>query len=85
MEFVFDQKVETWLRAHGNGLAFFGGYTRNRQVSIVRRPQLDENDTLGCASFTQGERGKAGVLPTVFPRYSMVTLLGPPAGNTSHC
>ena len=25
MEFVFDQKVETWLRAHGNGLAFFGG------------------------------------------------------------
>ena len=25
VEFVFDQKVETWLRCHRNGLEFFGG------------------------------------------------------------
>ncbi len=25
VEFVFDQKVATWLRLHRNALAFFGG------------------------------------------------------------
>ena len=32
VEFVFDQKVETWLRCHRNAFAFFGGYMRNCQI-----------------------------------------------------
>ncbi len=85
VEFVFDQKVETWLRLHRNAFAFFRTYIRNRQVPDIRRPRLDENGGLGYASFTQRERGKAGVLPTVFPRFSMMGLHGAQAGNTSHC
>jgi transposase len=85
VEFVFNQKVETWLRLHRNAFAFFGGYTRNRQVSDVRRPRLDGNDCLEYALFAQRERGKAVVLPTVFPRFSMIGLHGAQAGNASHC
>ena len=32
VEFVFDQKVETWLRLHRNAFSFLNGYMRNRQV-----------------------------------------------------
>ena len=40
-EFVFDQKVETWLRLHRNALAWFGGVPRrvvidNLKAAIVR-------------------------------------------------
>ena len=41
VEFVFDQKVETWLRLHRNAFAFFGGVPRrvvidNLKAGIVR-------------------------------------------------
>jgi transposase len=41
VEFVFDQKVETWLRLHRNALAWFGGVPRrivvdNLKAAIVR-------------------------------------------------
>jgi transposase len=41
IEFVFDQKVETWLRLHRNALAFFGGVPErivpdNLKAAIVR-------------------------------------------------
>lgn len=41
VEFVFDQKVETWLRCHRNALAFFGGVPErivpdNLKAAIVR-------------------------------------------------
>jgi transposase len=41
VEFVFDQKVETWLRCHRNALAFFGGVPErvridNLKAGIVR-------------------------------------------------
>jgi transposase len=41
VEFVFDQKVETWLRLHRNGLAFFGGVPRrvvidNLKAAIIK-------------------------------------------------
>jgi len=40
-EFVFDQKVETWLRLHRNGLAFFGGTPRrmvtdNLKAAVIK-------------------------------------------------
>jgi hypothetical protein len=85
VEAHWSQELANWIGAHTRMLEFFGGYTRNRQVSRWGRSRLDENDTLGYASFTQGERGKAGALPTVFPRFSMVELHGASAGNTSHC
>jgi len=41
VEFVFDQKVETWLRLHRNAFAFFGGVPRrivpdNLKAAIIR-------------------------------------------------
>jgi transposase len=41
VEFVFDQNVRTWLRAHRNGLAFFGGVPKrividNLKAAIIR-------------------------------------------------
>ena len=41
VEFVLDQRVETWLRAHRNALAFFGGVPRcividNLKAAIIR-------------------------------------------------
>jgi transposase len=41
VEFVFDQKIETWLRLHRNALAFFGGVPRrlvidNLKAAIVK-------------------------------------------------
>jgi len=41
VEFVFDQSVKTWLRAHRNGLAFFGGVPKrividNLKAAIIR-------------------------------------------------
>jgi transposase len=41
VEFVFDQRVATWLRAHRNALAFFGGVPRrividNLKAAIIR-------------------------------------------------
>ena len=41
VEFVFDQRVETWLRAHRNALAFFGGVPQrividNLKAAIIR-------------------------------------------------
>lgn len=41
VEFVFDQKVETWLRCHRNAFAFFGGVPQqvvpdNLKAAIVR-------------------------------------------------
>jgi transposase len=41
VEFVFDQSVETWLRAHRNALAFFGGVPErividNLKAAIIR-------------------------------------------------
>jgi len=41
VEFVFDQRVETWLRAHRNALAFFRGVPRrmvidNLKAAIIR-------------------------------------------------
>jgi len=41
VEFVFDQRVETWLRAHRNGLAFLGGVPcriviDNLKAAIIR-------------------------------------------------
>ena len=52
VEFVFDQKVETWLRLHRNALAFFGGAPErivpdNLKAAIVRacwhEPQAQES------------------------------------------
>ena len=42
VEFVFDQKLETWLRLHRNAFAFFGGVPErvvvdNLKAAIVRR------------------------------------------------
>lgn len=41
VEFVFDQRVETWLQAHRNGLTFFGGVPQrivvdNLKAAILR-------------------------------------------------
>lgn len=41
VEFVFDQKIETWLRCHRNAFAFFGGVPRrvvidNLKAAIVK-------------------------------------------------
>ena len=79
------QDLPNWIGGHTRMFDFFGGYTRNRQVSDVRPLRLDRNDCLGYASFTQRERGKAGVLPTVFPRFSVIGLHGAQAGNDPHC
>jgi len=38
LEFSLATKLEDFLRCHQNGLRFFGGYMRNRQVLD---PQLD--------------------------------------------
>ena len=38
VEFVFDQKIETWLRGHRNAFAFFNGVTQ--RVVITRRLAL---------------------------------------------
>jgi transposase len=52
VEFVFDQKVETWLRCHRNAFAFFGGVPRrvvvdNLKAAIVRAiwddPQVQQS------------------------------------------
>ena len=52
MEFVFDQKVETWLRLHCNAFAFFGGVPKqvvidNLKAAIVRAcwqdPQVQQS------------------------------------------
>ena len=67
-EFVFDQKVETWLRLHRNAFAFFGGYMRNRQVLD---PRLDNSHHLGYTTFAQRKRGKAVVLAIVFSRFQL--------------
>lgn len=36
VEFVFDQKVETWLRCHRNGLEFFGGAPRRLVIDNLK-------------------------------------------------
>lgn len=36
VEFVFDQKVETWLRCHRNALAFFGGVPRRLVIDNLK-------------------------------------------------
>jgi transposase len=36
VEFVFDQKVETWLRLHRNALAFFGGVPRRLVIDNLK-------------------------------------------------
>ena len=36
VEFVFDQKIETWLRLHRNAFQFLGGYMRSCQVWDLR-------------------------------------------------
>jgi transposase len=46
VEFVFDQRVETWLRCHRNGFNFFGGVPArvvidNLKAAIVRAIQDD--------------------------------------------
>jgi transposase len=52
VEFVFDQKVETWLRAHRNALTFFGGVPErmvidNLKAAIIRScwddPQVQQS------------------------------------------
>lgn len=52
VEFVFDQKVETWLRCHRNAFTFFGGVPRrvvvdNLKAAIVRAvwddPQVQQS------------------------------------------
>ena len=52
VEFVFDQKVETWLRLHRNALSFFGGTPErvvidNLKAAIVRAcwddPQVQQS------------------------------------------
>jgi len=52
VEAHWSQELPNWIGAHTRMFEFFGGYTRNRQVSVVRRPRLDANDSLGYASFT---------------------------------
>lgn len=36
VEFVFDQKIETWLRCHRNALAFFGGVPRRLVIDNLK-------------------------------------------------
>ena len=36
VEFVFDQKVETWLRCHRNALAFFGGVPQRLVIDNLK-------------------------------------------------
>jgi transposase len=36
VEFVFDQKVETWLRCHRNGLEFFGGVPQRLVIDNLK-------------------------------------------------
>ena len=52
VEFVFDQKVETWLRLHRNAFAFFGGVPKrvvidNLKAAIIRAcwddPQVQQS------------------------------------------
>lgn len=46
-EFVFDQKVESWLRLHRNAFEFFGGYMRNHQVQNGQRARFGHGYELG--------------------------------------
>jgi transposase len=41
VEFVFDQKVETWLRCHRNALEFFGGVPQRLVPDYVPRHIID--------------------------------------------
>jgi hypothetical protein len=71
VEFVFDQKVATWLRCHRNALVFFGGYMRNRQVSGPWWAWFDKGGRLGYTTFTQGKREESVVSATVFSRFRL--------------
>jgi transposase len=74
VEFVFDQKLETWLRLHRNALNFFRGYMRNRQILNVRRSCLDRNPYLGYTFFAQRKRGKSVVPAMAFSRFCLIGL-----------
>jgi len=60
VEFVFDQKVETWLTCHRHAFEYFGGYMRNRQVVELKPPEpFDNPDRLEYSILTEGKREKA--------------------------
>ena len=84
LEFTVSTDTAWWLRCHIHAFRYLGGYTRNRQVSDVRRQRLDGNDCLEYAFFAQRERGKAVVLPTVFPRFCSMGLHAAQAGHGTH-
>jgi hypothetical protein len=85
VEFVFDQKVGTWLRLHRNAFAFFRGYMRNRQVLEMRRSCFDRDCYLGYTSAAQRKRGKSVASAMAFPRFSLLGLHGAQAGSGHHC
>jgi hypothetical protein len=78
------QKQEAFFDGHVRAFHHFQGYTRNRQVSDGRRQRLDGNDYLEYAFFAQRERGKAVVLPTVFPRFCLMGLHDAQTGHGTH-
>ena len=85
VEFVFDQKVGTWLACHQHAFEFFVGYMRNRQVSDIRRPGFDRYLYLRYTSFAQRKRGNSVVPAMAFSRFCLVGLHGAQAGNSYHC
>lgn len=72
VEFVFNQKLETWLRLHRNAFSFFGGYMRNRQIWNVQWRRFDKDRRVAYTELTQGERGESVVPAAAFPRFLVV-------------
>jgi transposase len=69
VEFVFDQKIGTWLRCHRNTFEYFDGYMRNWQeigishIGIMGWPQgrlarLRNRRFFGIADLNQGIHGQ---------------------------
>ena len=70
VEFVFDQRVKTWLRAHRNALAFFGGVPRrivvdNVKAAIVR---VSWDDPVGQQSYRECAEHYGFLISPCLPR-----------------
>jgi transposase len=70
VEFVFDQRVETWLRAHRNALAFFGGVPRRIVVDNVKAAIIRacRDDPLGQQSYRECAEHYGFLISPCLPR-----------------
>ena len=70
VEFVFDQSVKTWLRAHRNGLVFFGGVPRRIVVDNVKAAIIRAcwDDPLGQQSYRECAEHYGFLITPCLPR-----------------